>query len=357
MLDALYSRDQDPFPFPSLETHLRRITATSNTANPDTVPEHHLKRRDSFFNTDTDEEDPTPPSKLDLLSLPPEILLVLASHLPTPSRVSLRFTCRTFQYLIPRPRVTLEDNICLRTAVYRHLDERSDIAAGKRRCALCKALYSESQFRRARIIDPEYQFENFSAAQAGSERGKENELEELPSTRICAWHINRFIFPPSAALYPDPTFDALVTAAAAGKECGQALAAKVTAGGWASSVEQVCMHCGRLVVCTCTVVDCGICACDCDSCGVRKVRCWWKLARVGKGVSPEASFARARRAWLTARAEDMDCFGWDGMVVNAGGVLGWGLVRVAKCANSRRREEELGMGQLMVMETSTYLRP
>ncbi|KAF2150520.1 hypothetical protein K461DRAFT_269961 [Myriangium duriaei CBS 260.36] len=334
-----------PAPFQSLGNHMGEVTDKSVML----IARDAGKRRDSLLETDGDDESKNVTVPLHLLALPADVLLLLSDHLPPASGASLRLTCRALHQIIPIPEKPLRDDICARTAIYRHVDERRDIAEGKHRCALCKALYSDSQFRRSRIIDPEFSFTNFAATKAlGPTRMSENSIarpekeqqygytSQIPSTRICAWHINRFIFPPSAALSPDPTFDSLVTAAASSKSCSLTLEAKIAEGGWASSIEPVCMHCGRLVICVCSVGNCDTCTCDCASCGVRRVRCWWKLARVGRGPTRDASFKLARHKWLIARAEEMDRFGWEGVVHTAGGMLDWGLVRVGKCAHFSR---------------------
>ncbi|KAG8624444.1 hypothetical protein KVT40_007511 [Elsinoe batatas] len=302
-----------------------------------------------------------------LLHLPPELLLHLTDHLPAPSLLSLRLTCRPLHQLLPPPRKPAETSPCALTACNRHLTSLSDAQDNRARCALCKSLYPLSLFRRAGILSPSLPFQNFATGQSQriieedevereeSGPGEEDEGIEVatgqglshlsddsvPVTepRICAWHINRFVFPPTAALAPDAVFDALVSAA--GRETGRGLEeimARTVEAGWASSVEKCCMHCGCIVVCVCSVGECGGCRCDCEGCGVREVRCWWKLARKGYGPKHEGSFGVARGKWLVARAEEAERFGWDGRKLRAEGMVDWGMVRVVKCWNAQKGE-------------------
>lgn len=351
----LLTPSSNMFPSFNLRYHRNADETANFPATPLSIPSS--KRRDSLFDMDVEiRRDETTPSSLQLLNLPADILLLLSEFLIPASRSSLRLTCRALHNTIPVPSKPLHDDICARTAIYRHIDERQDAASGKHRCALCKALYSDAQYVRARVIDPLFHFTNFAVDQSPSmlkkvdqiniperdRKGVNASAQDFPSTRICAWHINRFIFPPSEALQPNPAFDKLVTAAAAYGTCPGAVEEEVGKNGWASSIEPVCMHCGRLVVCVCSVGGCNTCTCACDSCGVRQVRCWWKLARVGYGPTRDANFKAARRRWLVSRANEMDRFGWEGIVLSAGEMIDWGLVRVGRCGQSGKHASTKG---------------
>ncbi|GAM87198.1 hypothetical protein ANO11243_052200 [Dothideomycetidae sp. 11243] len=238
------------FPSFNLRYHRNADETANFPATPLSIPSS--KRRDSLFDMDVEiRRDETTPSSLQLLNLPADILLLLSEFLIPASRSSLRLTCRALHNTIPVPSKPLHDDICARTAIYRHIDERQDAASGKHRCALCKALYSDAQYVRARVIDPLFHFTNFAVDQSPSmlkkvdqiniperdRKGVNASAQDFPSTRICAWHINRFIFPPSEALQPNPAFDKLVTAAAAYGTCPGAVEEEVGKNGWASSIE------------------------------------------------------------------------------------------------------------------------
>ncbi|KAF4553266.1 Hypothetical protein D9617_7g029930 [Elsinoe fawcettii] len=307
-------------------------------------------RRDSFFSSPI-----SPKPTLQLLDLPTDLLLLLSDHLPSPSLLSLRLTCKPLHTLLPRPPKPSDAAICALQASARHLASSADASESRARCALCKSLYPLSLFKRAGILSPALPFRNFTGYSVpGIPESEENDTAiatgqslshisdtaaEVQEPRICAWHINRFVFPPTAALAPDAMFDALVSAAgrAEGREL-EGVMVKVSEGGWASSVESCCMHCGCIVVCVCSVGGCGVCKCDCDGCGTREVRCWWKLARKGYGPRHEGSFGVARGKWLVARAEEAERFGWDGRTLRAEGMVDWGMVRVVKCATAGRQK-------------------
>ncbi|TKX23025.1 hypothetical protein C1H76_4764 [Elsinoe australis] len=342
---------------------LRDVNKVNNTEGYLTPPSFNYdSRRDSLFDDDlsTSTTSKLSVSTSRLLSLPTDILLVLADHLPAPSTISLRLTCQSLHRLIPAPVKPPETAICLLTAANRHRQSLEDSQDSRHRCALCKSLYPTELFHRATILSPSLAFTNFASPSSILSVPEEADDETQIATgqslsqmsdaslpvappRICAWHINRFVFPPSAALAPDALFDALVSAAGKADLTSSThhqldlIKARVADAGWASSVEKTCMHCGCVVACVCSVGDCGMCGCDCDGCGVREVRCWWKLARRGYGAGHAASFEAARRKWLIARAEEMERFGWDGKRLRAEGLLDWGMVRIVKC----RRAEGL----------------
>ncbi|PNS19523.1 LisH domain-containing protein [Sphaceloma murrayae] len=313
-------------------------------------------RRDSLFDLDLGPPPPKP-TPTTFLDLPIDILLFLSDLLPAPSAISLRLTCRAIHTHFPKPTKPPPTALCLLTASARHQQSHEDQLDGKVRCALCKNLYPTSLFHKAAILSSSLPFENFRPlppsppSPAHSSQQVDHDLAIATSQslshlsdvvqdtphRICAWHINRFILPPSAALIPSPALDALTSHLAHPLSPASDLpflAARVCAEGWASTVETACMHCGLILVCVCSVGGCGTCGCGCEGCGTREVRCWWRLAKGRYGAGSGASFEAARRKWLIARAEEVESFGWEGG--RGEGVVDWGMVRVGKCGNGKR---------------------
>ena len=292
------------------------------------------ERRESFMGMIDDSK------SLQLLHLPPEILLSLARFLNSSSKASARLACRALYRSIPAPEPPDYEDLCARTALHRHSNEPRNATRGKHHCALCKALYRDSLFCNARVLDPGLDFSNFTVLDPFC-LAKETQIDwrsmgkdEIPTTRICSWHTGRFIFPPTAGFHRNGEFEHLVKAVARNTSgwCPHGVVTEMANYGWSSSVEPVCMHCGRVVVCVCSVEGCDMCPCGCDSCGVRRVRCWWKLERDGRGspATREANFQLAKRRWLVTRAEmDMN---ETGTAFGRSDNLAWGAGRTVKCS-------------------------
>ncbi|KAF2187230.1 hypothetical protein K469DRAFT_109971 [Zopfia rhizophila CBS 207.26] len=166
-----------------------------------------------------------------LLSLPPELILEIADHLPPDGLLSLKFTHPILNATVPlaqRLRNTALST-CARLAIRTYL-ARPDPKPSHIRCILCKAVYPAALFSSS--SSPACR------ALCSVSDNPRTEVVELPR-RFCAWHVGRLA--------------RIVHTEVGGRN------------GWVSKMEEMCMHCGAVKVWK----ECG---CKCNSCGVRIVR-------------------------------------------------------------------------------------
>jgi len=276
-------------------------------------------------------------TRCNILSLPPEIVHHLSSYLDPAGVVAFKLTCRTAFVSTPvniKP-TGLSLTICARSAIRRHVEEALE-APGRFRCALCKALYPKSLFEKAACLDagqtaiaqaqsnPADDVVGLNCSlltcpektpdlkKAGSKRkrhehspstSEQRSSPRLPSHhniqpgtgvsgRICNWHSEDFVIDCSF----EPHRDILRSPTRSNKEQWSTMSIRWR---WASAVEQVCMHCGFVICAThlnspahdaCMLHDSFFfggaragrvrrcrCEADCDACGIRAVRTWYKV--------------------------------------------------------------------------------
>jgi hypothetical protein len=167
---------------------------------------------------------------LSLLDLPPELVLVIADHLPPDAVLALKLSHRILYYSLPLSArfKSLPLSHCARLAIRSHLSQPNP-KPSHQRCVLCKAVYPLSSFKSSN-----------SPACAPSPLGtdaQQTEIVELPH-RLCAWHVGRL----ARIVHTEPR----------GRN------------EWISSSEEMCMHCGAIQAWT-------KCNCACDSCSVQTV--------------------------------------------------------------------------------------
>jgi hypothetical protein len=159
-----------------------------------------------------------------LLSLPPELILEVADHLPLDGTVALKLSHRLLNNSLPlTPRLRNQTpSHCARLAVRSYLAKPSQTHL---RCILCKAVY------------PLKSFQSSSSPNCRSSSPETNaqdvKVVELPP-RLCAWHIGRLV--------------RIVRTEPSGRN------------EWVDSCEEMCMHCGAIQAWA-------KCECQCDSCG------------------------------------------------------------------------------------------
>lgn len=171
----------------------------------------------------------TTPYKVNLLSLPTEVIQTIANHVPTSSLISLKLTSRLlFLQLTSPPQGYMKTaNDCETRAIRRYLSERQEAAGGRRKCVLCGGLMPLAFFR--------------------------DHLEP-----VCRWHDGWF----GKVLSIEDTVNAGVI--------GEA-----TTTGIGKKVKRLlCVHCRQI-----RAWDIEICPCkkrreECDSCGVFEVDCF-----------------------------------------------------------------------------------
>ncbi|KAF2477516.1 uncharacterized protein BDR25DRAFT_188530, partial [Lindgomyces ingoldianus] len=119
-------------------------------------------------------------STLNLLSLPPELILEIADHIPPDGILSLKFTHPSFNTLLPlAPRLkNTALTTCARLAIRTYLS-RPEPKPSHIRCILCKAIYPAALFSSSSspACLPRYPTHN----------APHTEIVELPA-RFCAWH-------------------------------------------------------------------------------------------------------------------------------------------------------------------------
>lgn len=165
-----------------------------------------------------------------LLSLPPELILVLGDFLPPDGTLALKLTHRYFNGILPfqRPPKDASFSNCARVAIRYYLSPL-DPEPSHLRCILCKEIYPVSLFRSS---------SSPACVPKPIDDASQTEVVELPQ-RLCSWHVGRL----ARVVHSGP-------------------------GGrneWTSQMEDMCMHCGA-------VQNWRRCNCDCSSCGVRTVR-------------------------------------------------------------------------------------
>ena len=79
-------------------------------------------------------------NSIELTSLPPELLLMIISHLDIVNQVCLQITCRFFRAFIIVDRVALEHDRCRKWALTRFLEDDMGIYPTKIACAFCKTV-------------------------------------------------------------------------------------------------------------------------------------------------------------------------------------------------------------------------
>lgn len=170
---------------------------------------------------------------LTILSLPPELILGIADHLPPDALISLKLAHSKFYNTLPAgPRLKRSSlTPCARLAIRTYLESPTPNPSHIR-CVLCKALYPPSLF-------------NSSSSPAcvplpDATAKTRQEVVELPE-RFCAWHVGRL------------TRVVHVKFGARNE--------------WVSRLERMCMHCG-------SIKGWRVCMCECQSCGTREVRAY-----------------------------------------------------------------------------------
>jgi hypothetical protein len=93
-------------------------------------------------------EPPNKPSRDMLATLPPELLLQIATYLPTSAVISLKLTNKTLYHAMPIPANynLLQLPQCERDAVRRAIHERKELQSGRKRCLFCNTLQPLSRF-------------------------------------------------------------------------------------------------------------------------------------------------------------------------------------------------------------------
>jgi hypothetical protein len=169
-----------------------------------------------------------------ILSLPPELILKVADHLPLDGAVALKLSHRILNYYLPlTPSLRNQTpSHCARLAVRSYLAKSSQTHL---RCVLCKAVYPLRSFQSSssptcRSSSPETHIQDI-------------EVVELPP-RLCAWHIGRLV--------------RIVRTEPRGRNK------------WVDSCEDMCMHCGAIQAWA-------RCDCECDSCGFRNVTAYTRF--------------------------------------------------------------------------------
>jgi len=232
---------------------------------------------------------PAKPSPTTILSLPPELLLEIISHLPLAARTALKVSNRTLYARTPAlaldkaPRSSLTP--CARLAIAAHLafDARCT------RCPLCKHWYPRELFRAA----PNPSTDTAADAEAGphAAAGTDAHADADSARRLLRRRCDSFGGPGAVAGPPG----------ACGWHRGQVVrvvqarwgdaAARNAAEGWSSAVEQMCYHCGA-------VRGWRACACDCETCGVRSVRTYTRVGRAQGELGRFVFFVRDGELWV-----------------------------------------------------------
>lgn len=201
-------------------------------------------------------------SSLHILELPTGILTILSAHLTTSSLISMKLTCRALYNTLPIPldfKPSALDT-CTRTAIRHYLEEQAQ-APSRYRCALCKTLYPRSLFEKARCLDPGDGLGAMPPSRDDIGRttnfARDGAREKLRGPRICYWHVPRFVRDLRSVEY---------------RSAYSIVSYLDEPGDWIYNVQKECMHCGKVVG--------GVeCICECESCGVRELRCWWRIER------------------------------------------------------------------------------
>ncbi|EON64403.1 hypothetical protein W97_03634 [Coniosporium apollinis CBS 100218] len=195
-----------------------------------------------------------------LLTLPTELLLIIASDLDPSALLSWKLSHPLFYHMLKLPADVTPAvlSICARLAVRDYL-KSSDVQDNRMRCALCKGLYPPDMFSSA--TSPAcIPFRDLNR--------RRQEVLDMPE-RVCIWDIGRLV-----------RFEAATTAADEPQ--------------WTSSMESVCMHCGA-------VQSWNRCACQCQTCSVREARTYTRWLSCGEPPGGRFAFARHKDGSLWVR--------------------------------------------------------
>lgn len=185
-----------------------------------------------------------PAPKLSILSLPSELILIIADYLPVDAVLAMRFThSRLYRSLLLLSRLKSKPiSDCSSLAIRTYLAKRTQ--RSHVRCISCKTTFPTNFFNSANspLCTP--------IVNVGSHTP--TEVLELPP-RLCPWHVDRLV-----------------------------RTIKTGPGGrdeWVSHMNRMCMHanCGK-------VQEWESCDCECDTCFDRPVRTYTRYLSDGKEV-------------------------------------------------------------------------
>lgn len=175
-----------------------------------------------------------------ILGLPPELILDISDHLPPDAILALKFAHSTFNNTLPlAPRlrnITLTD--CARLAIRTYLSN-PDTSPSRTRCILCKSVYPNALFKAS---------SSSACLPLSPVTSSRIDIVELPH-RFCSWHVGRLA--------------KVVNTGLGGRN------------EWVSHKRDMCMHCGA-------IQGWADCNCDCNSCGVRRVRTYTRYLNNAK---------------------------------------------------------------------------
>ncbi|KAF2995586.1 hypothetical protein E8E13_004636 [Curvularia kusanoi] len=177
-------------------------------------------------------------STFPLLSLPPELILTIADHLPIDAILALKLSHRILHSTLPvTPRLqNLTLSPCARLALRTYLAKPVSNPTHQR-CLLCKAVYPLKSFHSSSSPVCSASL-SFSGADV-----QDPNILKLPQG-LCTWHVGRLV-----------------------------RIVKTRPGGrneWVASREDMCMHCGA-------IRGWKGCGCGCESCAVREVTAYTRF--------------------------------------------------------------------------------
>ena len=102
-----------------------------------------LKKIEEDITTESDVSQ----TSIQLISLPPELLSMIISHLDPVNQVCLQVTCQFFREFVIVDRVALENDRCRKWALTRFLEDDMDKYPSKIVCPFCKSVRPTKFFR------------------------------------------------------------------------------------------------------------------------------------------------------------------------------------------------------------------
>lgn len=245
----------------------------------------------------------TKSNTLHLVSLPPELLSLIISHLDVVNQVCLQSTCHFFHHFIQIDRTTLATDRCRKWAITCFMEQDMKQYPAKIACAFCKTVRKTASFRDVdgSLSHRLWDRPGFRSMQM---------TREIPFARYCANHRASFFRRPSAHLSEKTTIPVQVDPFPMAR--------------WATFQVLRCFHCARCVE-------------DNDTRGAGCAQC---MCNVCPRLITQHSLGFGRRWWMWEGR-----YVWDGPeVVNwrpAGGQPQ--MVRVVKHSSSSSGQRTIPM--------------
>jgi hypothetical protein len=219
-----------------------------------------------------------------LSTLPPELLEQIFNHLPLPARTALKVTCRRMYSLTPPLRLSKAGLVrCAQRAITSYLA----FDHYRRLCPICKQWYPNHMFADEEAstptVDEERRITDTLLQQGFDDAGGPGMVEPPPGA--CIWHkasLYRIIDGATPALMPFFIPSLALKDGLRGEHMCK----------WISTVQEMCYHCGAVRWREKKF------HCRCETCGVRRVRCYTRFVMKQSEVDRFCFFTREREIWV-----------------------------------------------------------